>query len=124
MAKIILENTYKDLCVDSCGTLSMSSNNRNISKNTKLLLESKYNKLFFNKSKRITKELAEKYDYILVMQDSNYKFIKKNYNCCNIIKLYDFIGKKQISDPYYTKDYEGSFNEIETALKYFIKSVI
>lgn len=72
----------------------------------------------FSKRKvcRLTKDDYEKYDYIIGMADYNIEdimsIIKEDYDN-KVFKLLEFIGsKKDIDDPWYSRDFETAYNEI------------
>lgn len=70
---------------------------------------------------KIAKKLEQKdyvyYDYILAMDKENVRDIKRIFNQNTeekIIRLMDFTNnKKDIEDPWYTRDFDTAYNEIE-----------
>lgn len=92
------------------------------------------NIFFDNKKKacRLEKEDLEKYDYIIGMEDRNIININRILNSNNnkkIFRLLDYSNNpRDISDPWYTNDFETTYNDIyegcKTLLDYFIDNNI
>lgn len=78
-------------------------------------------------AKQIKKEDIEYFDYIITMEQRNINNIISMFGLKNKDKLYcllDFSkNKRDISDPWYTRDFEKAYNDIyeglESLLKYF-----
>lgn len=77
------------------------------------------------KATRITIEDYKYYDFIIGMEESNVRNVKKivgNDTDNKIYKLLDFSDKtRDIADPWYTGDFETTYNDIVEGCKGFIK---
>lgn len=82
-------------------------------------------KIGYKVAKLITKEDYDSYDYIIVMEEQNRKNIKKLLKLDNDNKIYrllDFSNdKRDILDPWYTRDFEKAYSDIDLGLKAFFK---
>ena len=68
----------------------------------------------------------EKFDFIIGMEDSNIKEIKRIVRCENsdkIYKLLDFAGGGNIADPWYTNDFETAYEDISKGCAGLIESI-
>ena len=74
-------------------------------------------------ARRITCEDYKKFDYIIGMEKSNIKNIKKiigNDNENKIYMLLDFTeNSRDIADPWYTGNFEKTFNDIKEGIEGF-----
>ena len=71
---------------------------------------------------RLTKKECDAADYIIGMEDKNVTDImricgRKNYK--KVKKLLDFAGGGNVSDPWYTRDFDTAFADITRGLKGF-----
>lgn len=91
--------------------------------------------IFYDNSKkacRLEKDDLEKYDYIIGMEERNTRDIKKilnAYDDTKIKKLLDYSNNpRDISDPWYTNDFDKAYNDILEGctflLDFFIKNNI
>lgn len=80
------------------------------------------------RAEKLTEKDGDYYDYILVMDDNNVKNAKKilsQKNHGKIFKLCDFTARpRSVSDPWYTRDFQTSYNDIEDGLNGFIDAKI
>lgn len=80
-----------------------------------------------HKARRITKEDYNKFDYIIGMEDRNIRDIirivgKDTEN--KVYKLLDFSkNSKDIADPYYTGNFEMTYNDIVKGCKSLLKKI-
>lgn len=78
-----------------------------------------------HKARRITKEDYEKFDYIIAMEEQNIINIKRiigEDRKNKIYKLLDFTkNPRNIADPWYTGDFDKTYNDIVQGLEGFIK---
>ncbi|MDE5831153.1 MAG: low molecular weight phosphotyrosine protein phosphatase [Clostridia bacterium] len=76
-------------------------------------------------AKRITKEDYDKFDYIIGMEEQNIKDIKRivgEDTKNKIYKLLDFSDRpRDIADPWYTGDFDTTYNDIVEGLNGFLK---
>ncbi len=76
------------------------------------------------KAIQITKNDYDLYDYILVMDDGNLRNIKRiipNDSENKIHKLLDFSSdKRDISDPWYSEDFDKAYNDITNGCNDFL----
>lgn len=89
----------------------------------------KHQILFTNhKASRVTKSDYDFYDYIIVMDNNNLYNIKRivgEDTKNKIFKLLSFIGSDDdISDPWYTGEFEQCFKEIEIGCKGLLKFIL
>lgn len=79
------------------------------------------------KAKRLKKDDYIKYDYIIGMEDANIKNIKKiigEDRDNKIFKLLDFTNfSKDIDDPWYTGNFEVTYQEIYEGCKSFLEYI-
>ena len=81
-----------------------------------------------HKAKRITKEDYKKYDYIIGMEQSNInnilRIVGKDVQN-KIYKLLDFTKEpKDIDDPWYTGDFETTYQEIKVGCQALLEKII
>ena len=78
-----------------------------------------------HRARRITPEDYEEFDYIIGMEESNIKNIKRivgEDRNNKIYKLLDFSeNPRDIADPWYTGNFEETYNDIKEGLKGFLK---
>ena len=66
----------------------------------------------------------EKYDYLLVMEEKNLRNLLKITGADKdkkIFKLLDFAGGGDISDPWYTRNFDAAYNDIKKGCYGFLK---
>lgn len=72
---------------------------------------------------QVTKKDYENYDYILVMDENNLRNIAKIIGTDKenkVFKLLDFAGGGSISDPWYTRDFDKSCEDIKKGCMGFL----
>lgn len=78
-----------------------------------------------HKARRITKEDYKKFDYIIGMDESNVRNIKRiigEDKENKIYKLLDFVSyPRDIADPWYTGNFENTYEDIKEGIKGFFK---
>ena len=110
MKDLLKKNNINDVFVDSKAT-SYEEEGNDMYYLAKEKLDEKgiiYSK---RKAKRLEKEDYDKYDLIIGMDDNNIRNIKnilRDDKDSKIIKLLD----RDISDPWYTRDFEKAYNDI------------
>ena len=76
------------------------------------------------KAKQITREDIELFDYIITMEQKNINNILNMFNldsCDKLHCLLDFSeNKRDISDPWYTRDFEKAYNDVNEGLESFL----
>lgn len=102
-----LESFYK---IDSSGT-SYEEIGNDVYYKTKNVLSKNNIKVVPHKAKRITKEEAEEYDYLICMDNNNIRNLKriideKDYNKVSLLCSYE------IDDPWYTNNFDKTFNSV------------
>lgn len=87
--------------------------------------------IVFNNQKtsiRLEKEDLEKYDYIIGMEETNIRNIKRILNVENsnkIKRLLDYSNNpRDISDPWYSNNFEESYNDIYEGCCFFLDFLI
>lgn len=77
------------------------------------------------RAEKITEKDGDYYDYILAMDDNNVRNAKRILSPKNhgkIFKLCDFTSKpRNVSDPWYTRDFDTCYSDINDGLDCFIK---
>lgn len=80
------------------------------------------------RAEKLTASDGKYYDYILVMDDNNLrnaKAIIDENNRYKIQKLGDFgLGGRNISDPWYTRDFDTCYDDIDKSLDGFIEYLL
>lgn len=75
---------------------------------------------------QLTKADYNKYDYIIGMEQSNIRDILKivgEDNNNKVYKLLDFADGGDIADPWYTGDFDTTYNDILKGLKGFLEKI-
>ena len=117
-------NIQKEFNIDSAAT-SYEEEGNSIYYGARDILD-KYNiKIYPHKARRIQKEDYAKYDYIIGMEESNVNNIlrivvedKEN----KIHRLLDFSkNPRDISDPWYTRNFEVAYKDIKEGLDGFLE---
>ncbi len=79
------------------------------------------------KARRITKEDYEKFDYIIGMDEENRRNIRKiigDDSSKKVSLLLDYTDHPHsIADPWYNRDFETTYKEIETGVNAFLHSL-
>ena len=77
---------------------------------------------------QITKKDYENYDFIIGMDDSNIRNIKRivgKDNKNKVYRLLDFSDRpREIADPWYTRDFEKTFNEVVEGCNGLLKFIL
>ncbi len=92
----------------------------------KVLRENGYN--FSHRAKKITLSDVKNADYILVMDGMNYADLTRMTGggyADKILKLGDFLPvKSDIDDPWYTRDFNRTYREIDVACQAFLNFLL
>lgn len=74
---------------------------------------------------QMTMEDVRDYDYILAMDDNNMRNMKRQFGLTETMyKTLQFAGsERDIADPWYTGDFEATYQDLETGLQAFLKYV-
>lgn len=94
---------------------------------TREILSKNNIKLVDHRAKQITKKEAEKSDFLICMDDNNIRNLKRiiNKNDYNKISLLlNFASlNRDIADPWYTGNFNLTFNDIEKGCKALLKHI-
>ena len=78
-------------------------------------------------ARKLKVEDYEYYDYILAMESSNIRDIERILNKNvegKVYRLLDFTNNpRDIDDPWYTRDFDASYNEIQKGCEAFLKYI-
>lgn len=125
IAKDIAVKNSLNILFDSCGTSSYHLGEDMHSSTKKILLSNNIECNNFH-SKPITKEIFNSSDYVLVMDDSNYKdIINKFGNHGKIKKIIDFCDYEyyEVPDPWYTGNFNETYKILKNAINNFLKTI-
>lgn len=77
------------------------------------------------RARQITKSDCREYDYIIVMDDNNLRnlyYLHSDIDKSKVSKLLDFTDNPMdVDDPWYTRDFERTFEEIKQGCLGFLK---
>lgn len=95
---------------------------------TRAMLNSKNIKIDHFTSKKLTKDMCKNYDKLIVMDDKNLQYIKKEFKNFKhkINKITDYIpelGYKEIPDPWYSGDFDETYFLLSNACKNLLNSL-
>lgn len=84
--------------------------------------------IFFEKRKatRVEKEDYEKYDYFICMEERNINNLLRIFGedkDNKVFKLLALVNNKDISDPWYTNDFETTYNDLEVGLNKLLEEL-
>lgn len=84
--------------------------------------------IFFEKRKatRVEKEDYEKYDYFICMEERNINNLLRIFGedkDNKVFKLLALVNNKDISDPWYTNDFETTYNDLEVGLNKLLEKL-
>lgn len=122
-----LENNFY---IESCATSDEAEGCRVHSGTAKILKELGID---FSKkvARRITAEDFKNFDFILTMDNQNlrnlgnFKHLYSNNNNVKVCKLLDFTNNpRDIADPYYTRNFNLTYNDILEGLNAFLTEVL
>ena len=79
-----------------------------------------------HRARQITKNDLAEYDYIIAMEEYNIKNLQRMFGNSNKYSLLlDYTNKHgDISDPWYTGDFETAYQEIEIGCKSFLEKAL
>lgn len=78
-----------------------------------------------HRSRQITKEDVKHYDYIISMDDNNMRNLERMFGKNDKFKkLLSYAGiDRDIADPWYTGNFDVTYNDIDKGLKSFLKII-
>lgn len=124
MAELIFKKKIKDLGLENSFQIdSMACSSEEIGNNIYLpaikTLKSHNIPVYKHYAKRFEKYYYDDYDYIIAMDNSNIERLK--FICPDILNKYRLLSsfsrkKTEISDPWYTRDFETCYEEIDKYL--------
>ncbi len=118
------ENLETQFTIASCATSTEEIGNKVYPPVVQLL-----NKLHIDCSQKRARQITSKdfddYDYILIMDENNKNNLKrqfKNVDFSHVLKLKSFINSNDdIADPWYTDNFQLTYEEISTCLLSFLQ---
>lgn len=127
--KIIKNNLQEKFLIESKGT-SYEEEGNDIYPNVRRLLDEKRISYTRRNATTLVKSDYEKYDYFIGMDQnniSNMKYLFNNDPINKVYRLLDFTDlKKDVEDPWYTRNFEKVFEEInlgcDKLLEYLLKN--
>ncbi len=129
MAEFLLKHMVKDLdeefIIKSSGTSTEELGNDTyyLTKQTLDLHDIPYSK---RKATQFKRSDYDNYDYIICMDKSNVRAVNRVVNDIdNKVKLLmEYAGQnRDVADPWYTRDFETTYNDINLALNHFVKQL-
>lgn len=120
------EGLEQQFYIDSAAT-SQEEIGNTVHYGTKNKLREKNIECGNHRARRITKQDYDKFDYIISMEERNIEDIKKivgNDTENKICKLLDFSNNpRNIADPWYTGNFDATYNDIVEGLNAFLKYI-
>ncbi len=121
MAEYIFKYKTKGMdCYCESRALSDEEIGNDIYYATKEVLDNHHIPYDRHKAKRISQKDYDEYDEIYIMDSSNQRLIDYMFDDKN--KKIRKLAFKDIEDPWYTRDFEKTFNEISVAIDCIIKT--
>lgn len=121
------EGVSTKFLVNSAGT-SREEEGNGMHRGTIMKLQEKGVNYTEHRARQMTLEDYQKYDYIIAMENSNIRNIKRiigEDKENKIYRLMDFTNKpKDIADPWYTGDFDITYDEIKMGCEAFFKYCI
>lgn len=119
----------KEFYIESAATSSENTYQRTgIYRDAKAMLKEKNIPFTEHIAKQITREDYNKFDYILAMEDKNVRdilWIVGNDSENKVHRLLDFTEKpRNISDPWYSGNFDSAYYDIEYGCEKFLKFVL
>lgn len=125
MAEYVLKDRVKklniadDFEIDSCATSTEEIGNPAYPPVRKLLSDKGIDSSS-HQAKQFTKEMYEKFDHIILMDNNNLRNIKKivPFDSDNKIKLLlDYTDdSRDVKDPWYTRDFEATWDDVNKGI--------
>ncbi len=114
MKDIVWKNGYSDKFIINSRAISNEEQGNYIYPKALNKLEEKGISVFGHHAKKITQQDYDSYDYIIAMDDSNISALNRMFgNSKKVYKLLYFVGNSyDIADPWYTDDFEKSYQDI------------
>lgn len=120
--------------IDSCGTSGYHNGEDPDSRCIKVSKRLIGNEIIYSKSRRISNNDLETFDYIFCCDKQNYadvislnKKLNKNFSKISLLGSYDPEGVVEVRDPYFDSNdsgFETNFYHIERSLRHFINQVL
>lgn len=134
MAEFVMKDLVKKanienkICITSAGT-SGEHNGEGMHYGTKNKLSSLNieHKGFI--SKKLTQKLCDESDFLITMDDSNFKNVIKNFAQTErkVLKMTDFaphLGYKEVPDPWYSGNFDETYTIISQACKNLLEKLL
>lgn len=128
MAESLFNYKIKELNIDDIFEVNSAGTSReeigcDVHYGTKHILEINNIPVTPHRSRQITLQDIEIYDYIIVMDDNNICNLKKMFgNNDKFLKLLTFTGNnRDIADPWYTNNFEITYTDINNGLDSFLE---
>lgn len=134
MAEFVMKDLVKKanienkICITSAGT-SGEHNGEGMHYGTKNKLSSLNieHKGFI--SKKLTQNLCDESDFLITMDDSNFKNVIKNFAQTErkVLKMTDFaphLGYKEVPDPWYSGNFDETYTIISQACKNLLEKLL
>lgn len=124
--KIIKDNNLEDnFYVESASTSTDEIGNPIYFESQKQLIKHGITNFLDKRARQVVKEDYDKFDYIFLMDNENISGIRKIINDDKenkIHKLLSFVGAgDEIEDPWYTRNFDKVYNQIENGCKLLIE---
>ena len=75
-----------------------------------------------HRASKLTKEMYDQYDYLIVMDDNNYRNTLRIIGSDSLNKVHKLLEytnlNRDILDPWYTRDFKACYNDILLGIKY------
>lgn len=122
MAEFMLKSMSDKYLVSSSGTSSEEVGN-DTHYGTKKILDKYQINYTKRKAQQLTQTMYDEYDYIICMDQNNINNIKRLLNSSGKeTKLLDYLNlNRDISDPWYTNDFETTYDDIKVGIEAFLK---
>ena len=81
-----------------------------------------------HRASKLTKEMYDQYDYLIVMDDNNYRNTLRIIGSDSLNKVHKLLEytnlNRDILDPWYTRDFKACYNDILLGIKGFYSYLI
>lgn len=131
MAEFVLKEMVKKEKIQNVNITSLAATNDELGNDTyyatKEKLDEKNIPYTKRKARKMTKEDYKNADIVIVMDDNNIQQVKRITDGDKenkIIKLLEIAGEKRnVADPYFTRDFETTYKDIEKGCKAIIEKL-
>ena len=122
---VVAQNGKQDNYYIASAALSNEEIGKDVHYGTKNILNIKGVPHSSRQAVKFTPKDYEIYDYILIMDQNNFNYIKRILPNNNLNKVYKFLSfaglERDIADPWYTGDFEQTYNDVLLASNSLIK---